>query len=125
MFCRETPFKKMVICLCYPSDYPSSHIFVELKSKTLSEKLLDGLVRVAEAEAKKYLGKPHALFVIKFIRQFVTDNPLCCCSGEIADVKKMLSDHEGDKMKLSQKNSAVNFHIVKDRYFLKGKIKVF
>ena len=63
-----------MICLAYPDDYPSTHIFVELKSKTLSEKLLEGLVRVAEDEARKYIGKPHALFVIKFIRQVFTQS---------------------------------------------------
>ena len=69
-----TAHKKLVICLAYPDDYPSTHIFVELKSKTLSEKLLEGLVRVAEDEARKYIGKPHALFVIKFIRQVCTQS---------------------------------------------------
>jgi len=121
---EETAHKKLVICLAYPDDYPSTHIFVELKSKTLSEKLLEGLVRVAEDEARKYIGKPHALFVIKFIRQFLADNPLCCCSGEIGETKKLLVPDAGDKLKLSQKTSSLTIHIEKARYFLKLKIKV-
>ncbi len=44
-------------------EYPSNHILIELKSKTLSPKLLDGLVKVAEADAKKLVGKPHCLHV--------------------------------------------------------------
>jgi len=119
---EETPFKKLIVCLCYPSDYPSTHIFVELKSKTLCEKLLEGLVRVSEEEAKKYLGKPHALFVIKFIQKFIAENPLCCCSGEIAEAKKLLS--EQDRLKLSQKTSTVSLHVTSSRYFLKVKLKV-
>ena len=59
VFChsRKTDFKKLAICLTYPTNYPSCHILVELKSKTLSEKLLDGLQGLAEQEAKQYIGK--------------------------------------------------------------------
>ena len=32
---------------------------IELNSKVLSYRLLDGLGKVAEEEAKKYLGQPH------------------------------------------------------------------
>ncbi len=42
----------------FPSDYPRSLILVELKSKTLAARLLTGLTRVAEDEARKFLGRP-------------------------------------------------------------------
>lgn len=119
---RKTEFKKVAICLTYPQDYPKHHILIELKSKTLSERLLDGLVKVTESEAKKYVGKPHVLPVLKFIHQFFEDNPLACCSEEIANVKKLLGPE--DKVKLSQKTSAVNVHIVKQKYFFKSKVIV-
>ena len=47
----------MAICLTYPTDYPSNHILVELKSKTLSDKLLCGLQGLAEKEAKQLKGQ--------------------------------------------------------------------
>ena len=63
---EKTNYKKLVCCMMYPSDYPLSSILIELKSKTLAPKLLAGLTSVTEKECKKILGKPQALFVIKF-----------------------------------------------------------
>lgn len=57
LFFRKSNFKKIAICLTFPTNYPSSNILVELKSKTLSEKLLYGLQGVAEKEAKQFIGK--------------------------------------------------------------------
>ena len=62
---RKSSFKKLTICMTYPSDYPAHHILIELKSKTIGQKLLDGLVKVSEEEAKKFEGKPHCLRIIK------------------------------------------------------------
>ena len=97
---KKSVFKTMAVCFTYPTNYPTNHILVEIKSKTLSRKLLDGLEKVAEVEAKRYIGKPHVLFILKFINQFFDDNPLACCSEEISEVKKLLG--EDNKFKLSQ-----------------------
>ena len=96
---------------------------MELKSKTLSEKLLDGLVKVTEQEAAKFKGKPHALPIIKFVNQFIEDNPLCCCSEEIAQVKKTLN-LDKDRIKLSQKTSTIGIQIYSNFYFFKTRLKV-
>ena len=111
-----------MVCLTYPVEYPKNHILVELKSKTLSRKLLDGLEKVAETEAKKYINSPHVLMILKFITQFLDDNPLACCSEEISKVKKILA--EDGKIKLSQKTSSINLHVIKNDYFYKCKVKV-
>ena len=42
----------MTICLTYPNEYPAYHVLIELKSKTIGQKLLDGLVRVSEVSFK-------------------------------------------------------------------------
>ena len=47
----------MIVHLQFPQDYPQSGILVELKSKTLSEKLLNKLVDICDQEMKKYIGK--------------------------------------------------------------------
>jgi hypothetical protein len=54
-------YKKVACCLMFPSDYPRSLILVELKSKTLAARLLTGLTRVAEDEARKFLGRPQVI----------------------------------------------------------------
>jgi hypothetical protein len=55
---ETSAYKKVACCLMFPSDYPRSLILVELKSKTLAARLLAGLTRVAEDEARKFLGRP-------------------------------------------------------------------
>ncbi len=115
----------MTICLTYPTDYPSHHVLIELKSKTIGQKLLDGLVKVLEAEAKKHEGKPHCLATIKCLDKFLDDNPLVCCSDEISELRAMLADAEaGDKLKLSQKTSSVSVAVFKGKYFFKARVAV-
>ena len=38
-------YKKFTICLTFPVDYPKHNILIEIKSKTIAAKLLDGLVK--------------------------------------------------------------------------------
>jgi len=114
---EKTPFKKIIVCLMFSEEYPTSPILIELKSKTLSSRLLDGLTQVTEKEIKKtQLGKPQGLFVIQFISKFIEDNPLCCCSQEISKVKSLLGPK--DSLKLSQKSSTVTIKITKENYYL-------
>ncbi|KAG8237743.1 hypothetical protein J437_LFUL014286 [Ladona fulva] len=118
---RRNKYKNIVVCLQFPSNYPESCILIELKSKTLSVKLLDGLALICESEAKKILGKPQVLPILKFIRGFIDDNPLSCCYDEIASIKKNLSI-SADELKLKQKTSTINLNLFQDSYFLKAKI---
>lgn len=47
------------------------------------------------------------LIVLKFIRNFIDENPLCCCSEEISEVKQAVA-REGDDIKLRQKSSSLS-----------------
>lgn len=53
---KKTNFKTIVICAQFPQDYPHSPLLIELKSKTLSDKLLLALTNVCEQELKTKLG---------------------------------------------------------------------
>lgn len=119
---RKSDFKTLAVCFTFPVEYPKNHILVEIKSRTLSRKLLDGLESVSETEAKKHKGLPHILPVLKLINKFLDDNPLSCCAEEISDVKKLLGDD--GKLKLSQKTSSVSLHVSKNNYFFKCKVQV-
>lgn len=55
---KKTESCQIDVCLRYPSDYPIAHLLVELKSVTISGKLLAGLTTLAEQKAKEILGKP-------------------------------------------------------------------
>ncbi len=61
---ETSAYKKVACCLMFPGDYPRSLILVELKSKTLADRLLTGLTRVAEEEARKFLGRPQVTLTI-------------------------------------------------------------
>lgn len=102
---RKTDFKQLAACFQFPADYPRQVVLLELKSKTLSDKLLDGLVKICEAEAKKHLGKPQVLLLAKFVSRFLDENPLSCISAELSRVRQMLGD--GDELKLKQKTATV------------------
>ncbi|XP_042903554.1 uncharacterized protein [Parasteatoda tepidariorum] len=116
---KRTKYKQLTTCLQFPESYPEFPLLVELKSKTLSEKFLSGLTKVCEEECKKYLGKPQILKLLKFLKLFLDENPLSVCSDELSSIKRELSDC--DQLKLKQKTSSVNLHLVKDLYFLKVK----
>lgn len=119
---KRTNFKQVVVCAQFPEDYPKSPLLLELKSKTISDKLLDKLSTVCEQEAKKYLGKPQVLKTLQFVRNFIDENPLSCCYDEITVIKEFLKD--GDEFKLKQKNSSISFKITQAQYYFKGKIVV-
>lgn len=57
-----TDFKKLAICFRFPEKYPDSNILVELKSKTLSSKLLQCLTNMCDMKAKEHLGKHQASY---------------------------------------------------------------
>jgi len=60
--------------------------------------------------------------ILKFIRNFIEENPLICCYDEISMLKKLLCDK--DKLKLKQKNSAVNLTVHQGLYYFKSKLEV-
>ncbi|CAH1159441.1 unnamed protein product [Phaedon cochleariae] len=119
---KKTEFKKIVLCSQFSKDYPKTPLLIELKSKTLSEKLLQGLTNVCEQEIKKYLGKPQVLNTIKFLRYFLDENPLSCCYDEINCLKKSLSGD--DELKLKQKTSSIVLRVYNLKYYLNCRVVV-
>lgn len=120
---KRTDFKAIVACIQFPKDYPTSPLLLELKSKTLHEKLLQGLTNVCELEAKKLIGKAQILNTIKFIKRFIDDNPLSCCYDEINVLKSGLKGDK-DELKLKQKSSTIIVKVVNNEYFLSGKFVI-
>ncbi|XP_015185473.1 PREDICTED: uncharacterized protein LOC107071199 [Polistes dominula] len=118
----KTTFKKIVVCIQFPENYPSVPLLIELKSKTLSERLLAKLTEVCEKECKNLLGKAQVLPTLRFIRNFIEENPLICCYDEISSIKKLLE--EQDEFKLKQKNSSIGLRIQQGLYYFKVKIEV-
>ena len=55
---RHTDFKQLTMCIQFPQDYPRERLIVELKTKTIPDKLIEGLVTVCDQELSKHLGQP-------------------------------------------------------------------
>lgn len=119
---KRTDFKKVIVCIQFPDNYPTESLLIELKSKTLSDKLLQGLTNVCEQEIKKSLGKPQVLVAIKFLRNFIDENPLSCCYDEINKLKQSLN--EDDELKLRQKTSSIVFKINNKNYYLNFRVTI-
>lgn len=68
--------RQMTAVMQFLENYPTEPVVVELKSKTLTEKLLDGVVKVCDAEARKYIGQKQVgakfLFIFIFILHVLT-----------------------------------------------------
>jgi ubiquitin-protein ligase len=103
---RRTKFKEVRVAVQFPKDYPGVPLIVELKSKTLSGKVLDSLTRLCDEELKKWKGKQQTLSLLLFIKRFLDENPFIACSDEVVYIKKELIG-EQDDLKLKQKSGIV------------------
>ena len=76
---RKTKYKDIVVHLQFPKDYPRSCILVELKSKTIPDKLLNKLVGVCDVEMKQYIDKQQVKYKQKQL-------PLYCVRGTVKNI---------------------------------------
>ncbi|XP_034247217.1 uncharacterized protein LOC117648671 [Thrips palmi] len=122
----RTNTKKIVVCIQFPPKYPQEILLIELKSRTLSEHLLEKLTSVCEQDLKKRVGKLQILHLLKFIRSFIDENPLSCCYDEISTIKQKVLDPkvEGDELRLKQKSSSLILKVCQGNYFLKTNVIV-
>lgn len=111
-----TKYKQLVICIQFSDNYPHSCLLVELKSKVLSDKLLQKLTKICEEELAKFEGEKQIIHLVKFVKNFIIDNPLCVCSDEILSLKRLLKD--GDEIKLKQKLSKIILKLKEESYML-------
>ncbi|KAF7987763.1 hypothetical protein HCN44_003626 [Aphidius gifuensis] len=116
----KTVFKKIIACIQFSKIYPADILLLELKSKTLSQKLLSGLTEICEKNCKNLIGKAQILPTLKFLNNFIDENPLICCYDEINSSKKLLQDC--DIFRLKQKISTINLEVHCEAYFFKTKI---
>ena len=63
------------------------------------------------------------MFILKFVRKFLDETPLCVCSDEIGAIKRELIKGK-DEIKLKQKTSQIVFKVSQNRYFIHACISV-
>ena len=66
ILCRMTAHKMMMLYIQFPPDYPKNRLIIELKSKTIPEKFLEGLVNVCDKEMNRHVGKKQ-VYILKGI----------------------------------------------------------
>lgn len=120
---RKTDQKQLNIILQFPAKYPDEPIVTQLTSKTLSDRLLSGIIKLCDEEAKQRVGQKQILHLVNFVKNFLIENPLCVCSDEIASVKKDLLE-ETDKLKLKQDTAQVLLKVVQEQYIMNLKLTV-
>lgn len=63
------------------------------------------------------------LFLLKFIRQFLEDNPFSVCSEELTYIKKHIVS-EGDKIVTKSKAGVIVITVNQDNYFMKLRFSI-
>ncbi|XP_041452763.1 uncharacterized protein LOC121405854 [Lytechinus variegatus] len=119
----RTKYKKLEVCMQFQGKYPDEAIIIEIKSKTIPDKLREGLTKICDEQAKTLLGKPQILHVVKFVQQFLADNPFSVCSEEVSFIKRELIT-EKDEIKMKQKSGVIVITIREAEYFMKFRLKV-
>lgn len=117
--------RQLTVCLRFPAEYPHQPILVEIKSRTLCSKFVDGLANLCEVKAKEAPGKPQCLLVLKFVEQYLRENPLCVALDEILELKRSLGKEEANEhLKLRQKSATVLLNAKGGAYFYRVKAVV-
>ena len=63
---RKTDHKQLRLLIMFPDEYPKNSLMVEVKSKSLPERVMTLIENIAEKEAKKLLGQFQVYVVIEF-----------------------------------------------------------
>nr|XP_039253853.1 uncharacterized protein LOC120330929 isoform X1 [Styela clava] len=114
----KTKYKQLTACLQFPSDYPNEPILIEVKSKVFSPSLVNMITSICDKEAKKHIGRKQIILILKFLQQFLDDNPLLPCREEWAYIKKNILE-ECDSDKVKQKKGMIQVKATRGNYFLK------
>ena len=52
IFVRKTDNKQLTVCFQFPEEHPTKPVFIELKTKVMSDQLLHKITKIAEDHAK-------------------------------------------------------------------------
>jgi len=119
----RTKHKQCVCQFQFPRNYPDEGILLEIKSKVYPVKVLNAMLKITEEEITKFVGRHQIISIIKFVNNFMAENPLFVCSEEISQVKKEIVQ-EQDEFRVKQKAGTINYKINSKRYFLHVKLSV-
>jgi len=120
---KRTDYRQLVLSIQFPKEYPESVLLLEAKSKTITDDLLAGIVKVTEEHLQKFRGQPQIVAAARFVRDFIWENRFVVCSEELSFIKKELVSGD-DVLKVKQKLGVVHIKAVKNKYYLDCKLTV-
>lgn len=120
----KTDHKQLRLLIMFPEGYPGKTLLVEVKSKTLPDRVMKAIEGLAEKEAKKLQGQYQVIGVCKVVRKFLEDNMFSVCAGEIDQVKNGLIDSDKDELKLKQKSGSFIVKCHQKQYFMELKMSI-
>ena len=120
---RRTDYRQLVLSIQFPKEYPDGVLLLEAKSKTISDDLLAGIVKVTEEHLQKFRGQPQVVAAARFVRDFIWENRFVVCSEELSFIKKELICGD-DVLKVKQKLGVIHIKAVKNKYHLDCKLTI-
>lgn len=120
---RKTEHKQLRLLIMFPEDYPKKALMVEVKSKSLPERVMTVIENIAEKEAKKLLGQFQVSHICCVVRQFLDENMFIVCAAELDSIKTQLLG-EGDEIKIRQKAGSFLVNVHQNDYFMHVKMSV-
>ncbi|CAI8038237.1 hypothetical protein GBAR_LOCUS21320 [Geodia barretti] len=111
---RQTDHRQVNVCCQFPESYPSRPLLVELKSKTIADRMLEGMVKVFDQELLRISGQPQIVHLVRFVSEFLTNNPFVVCSEELNHVKHKLAS-EADTLKVKRKTGVILYKATQNR----------
>lgn len=122
---KLTQYKQLKACIQFPDNYPNDGLLMELKSQTISDKILETILNLCNNEIKKQIGHKQIIHLIYFIHQFILNNPLCICADEVRHLKNnVVETNRGDWLKIKQKLSSILVRFQQQRYHIEAKLVI-
>jgi len=120
---RKTEHKQLRLLIMFPEDYPNRSLMVEVKSKSLPERVMKLIESISEKEAKKLQGQFQVVAICKVVRQFLDENMFIVCAAELDTVKRSFLE-DGDEIKIKQKAGSFHVNANKNGYFMNFKMSI-
>lgn len=120
---KRTDYRQLILSVQFPKEYPEGVLLLEAKSKTITDDLLAGIVKVTEEHLQKFRGQPQVVAAARFVRDFIWENRFVVCSEELSFIKKELVCKD-DVLKVKQKLGVIHIKAVKNKYHLDCKLTI-
>ncbi|XP_035919939.1 uncharacterized protein LOC118517668 isoform X1 [Anopheles stephensi] len=119
---RQSAMRQLTICIRFPENYPTNKLLLEFKSKTLSISFLEKLTSLCETKLNEAVGKPQTMWILHFLSDYLSANPLCIVLDEIQQIKQLLAS--SGELKVKQRVCTIDLTVRVGQYYFRAKFKV-